>query len=100
MSIRQDPEGSETAHLHDLAHGLEGKQVLEVGCGAGRLTWRYASSTAYVLGIDHNPAEIARGIAAMPVALRDRVELRVGSILDFEPEPRTPYDIVLLSWSL
>ncbi len=100
MSIRLDPEKSEIAHLQEMAHSFGGKQVLEIGCGAGRLTWRYASQTAHVLGIDHNPAEIAKGIADMPVALRDRVEFRVGSILDFEPEPRTAYDIVLLSWSL
>ena len=41
MTIRTDPEGNETATLFDLVD-LDGAEVLEIGCGDGRLTWRYA----------------------------------------------------------
>ena len=36
-----DPEGVETRVLHDLVD-FRGKDVLEIGCGDGRMTWRYA----------------------------------------------------------
>ena len=40
MAIRLDPEGTEKTLLFNMAGGFAGKRVLEVGCGAGRLTWR------------------------------------------------------------
>jgi cyclopropane fatty-acyl-phospholipid synthase-like methyltransferase len=41
MTVRIDPEGNETDALFALVE-LEGQEVLEIGCGDGRLTWRYA----------------------------------------------------------
>jgi hypothetical protein len=40
MTVRTDPEGYETDALLNLVE-LEGREVLEIGCGDGRLTWRY-----------------------------------------------------------
>ena len=31
---------------------LGGAEVLEIGCGDGRLTWRYAERAAYVTAIE------------------------------------------------
>jgi len=42
MVIRTDPENNETRALFDLAD-FKSKRVLEIGCGDGRLTWRYAT---------------------------------------------------------
>jgi len=41
MAVRTDPEGNETLALFDLVQ-LDGREVLEIGCGDGRLTRRYA----------------------------------------------------------
>ena len=50
MTIRSDPENSEIRALFDLVDFC-GKHVLEIGCGDGRLTWRYAEAAAHVTGI-------------------------------------------------
>jgi len=41
IAIRIDPEGNETDARLDLVE-VEGREVLEIGCGDGRLTRRYA----------------------------------------------------------
>jgi cyclopropane fatty-acyl-phospholipid synthase-like methyltransferase len=41
MKIRIDPENNELRALIKIADFKE-KHVLEIGCGDGRLTWRYA----------------------------------------------------------
>ena len=59
MTIRTDPEGNETATLFDLVD-LDGAVVLEIGCGDGRLTWRYADRAAHVTAIEPFEDSIAR----------------------------------------
>ena len=51
MAWRSDPEGAETDALARLAP-VDGLRVLELGCGDGRLTLRYADSAASVLAVD------------------------------------------------
>ena len=59
MTVRVDPEGNETGALFDLVD-LEGREVLEIGCGDGRLTWRYADRAAHVTAIEPFEDAIAR----------------------------------------
>ncbi len=98
MTIRLDPEDSETNALHELAD-FNGKRVLEIGCGDGRLTWRYADRAAHAVAIEPDADDIATAIEDCPDHLRDRVEFRVTRIEDFEP-PGELFDLALLSWSL
>ena len=98
MTVRIDPEGSETQALHALAD-FTGQRVLEIGCGDGRLTWRYAEHAARVIAIDPDADDIATAIEECPDHLRDRIEFRVSHIEEFEP-PEELFDIALLSWSL
>jgi 2-polyprenyl-3-methyl-5-hydroxy-6-metoxy-1,4-benzoquinol methylase len=51
MTLQKDPEGTETKTLHRVVN-FNGKRVLEIGCGDGRLTWQYAKSARLVAGID------------------------------------------------
>jgi SAM-dependent methyltransferase len=59
MTIRVDPENNEIRTLLELAD-FRGQLVLEIGCGDGRLTWRYAGRAEHVMAIDPFAASIAR----------------------------------------
>jgi len=100
MSIRADPEGNEIRALFDLVD-LGGQEVLEIGCGDGRLTWRYADRAARVMAIDPFAEGIERAKRSLPDALRGHVELHNVAFEDLAAgaEPST-LDIVILSWSL
>lgn len=100
MAIRLDPENSETRALFELAD-FEGKRVLEIGCGDGRLTWRYAGRAAHVTAIDPFAEGIRRAKEGLPPELKDRVEFRHSAFEDFAAASRpSTYDVAILSWSL
>ena len=100
MSVIRDTEGTETAALHDLVD-FTGKHVLEIGCGDGRLTWRYADKAAHVTAIDPKPDDIATALENRPSRLSGRVEFLESSFEDFTvPETSSGFDIAILSWSL
>jgi len=98
MAVRIDPEDSETKALQELAD-FSGRRVLEIGCGDGRLTWRYADRATQIVAIDPDADDIAMAIEDCPDHLRDRIEFRVSRIEDFDP-PQELFDIALLAWSL
>ncbi len=94
-----DPEETETAALNNVGAELTGKRILEVGCGDGRLTWRYALRAGTVLAVDPDAEEIALALAATPVALRGRVEFRAAGLEALRPDAG-PFDAAVLAWSL
>lgn len=105
MPIRLDPEENETAALFDYAGDLAGQRVLEIGCGDGRLTWRYADQAAHVIALDPNPDDIALAIDHCPLRLQGRVEFRLGALHELAAslasEAHPPgFDLAILSWSL
>lgn len=57
MPIELDPAGFEPQAILDMV-AFHGARVLELGCGNGRLTRRYAASARSVIGIDSNEEEI------------------------------------------
>lgn len=100
MAVRTDPEGNETDALFDLVQ-LDGREVLEIGCGDGRLTWRYAERTAHVTAIDPFADSIARAEGRLPEPLGSKVEFRRAAFLDFAAgSDADVVDVSLLSWSL
>jgi 2-polyprenyl-3-methyl-5-hydroxy-6-metoxy-1,4-benzoquinol methylase len=96
VPLTVDPDGVELATIDELVD-LRGKRVLEVGCGDGRLTFRYADRTAYVLGVDPDREAIGFAREDRPEALRQRVQFRVAKRVD---RPRRRFDVALYSWSL
>ena len=98
--IRVDPENNEPRALFALAD-FHGQRVLEIGCGDGRLTWRYADKAAHVTAIDPFEASITRAKENTPDDLKSRVEFRHIGFDDFAAESRSSmFDIAILSWSL
>jgi len=100
MAIRVDPENNETRALFDMAN-FGGQHVLEIGCGDGRVTWRYADKAAHVTAIEPAAKLIALAREHLPGELRDRIEFQDVTFEDFAfaSEP-SAFDIVILSWSL
>ena len=78
---------------------LNGKDVLEVGCGDGRLTFQYADLTKKVTGLDPSKDEVSSARRATPKRLASRVSFVVGrgENLQF---PDESFDVVFFSWSL
>jgi 2-polyprenyl-3-methyl-5-hydroxy-6-metoxy-1,4-benzoquinol methylase len=93
-----DPTGAELAALAEIVV-FSGLRVLEIGCGNGRLTWRYAGLTEEVLGIDPDANAIEAARAATPHELRDRVRFEVASPVERDV-PRRHFDLAFFSWSL
>jgi ubiquinone/menaquinone biosynthesis C-methylase UbiE len=95
---RIDPEGAETDALAQIA-SLDGLRVLELGCGDGRLTFRYADAAGSVLAVDPDQDQIASAHAALPPHLADRVSFAAVGAADVDV-PRRSFDLALFSWSL
>jgi 2-polyprenyl-3-methyl-5-hydroxy-6-metoxy-1,4-benzoquinol methylase len=98
--IRVDPENNEPRALFALAD-FHGQSVLEIGCGDGRLTLRYADRAAHVTAIDPFEASITRAKENTPDDLKSRVEFRHIGFDDFAAaSASSTFDIAILSWSL
>lgn len=99
MTVEIDPEGHETDALFDLVD-LDGAEVLEIGSGDGRLTWRYADRAAHVTAIDPFTDGIARAIERLRTT-KLPIDFRDVAFEDFaaQTEPDV-YDVAILSWSL
>lgn len=93
--IVQDPEGREIDALAALLP-LRPLDVVEIGCGDGRLTRRYAARARSVLAVDPDAGAIAE-FSATP--LPPGVVLRTSPI-DRLDLPDRAADVVLLAWSL
>jgi ubiquinone/menaquinone biosynthesis C-methylase UbiE len=93
-----DPEGAHLGALHRLAN-FAGREVLELGCGDGRLTRGIAADARHVLAFDPDAEAVAKGRESLPAELAERVEFRVASGTEVEVEPAS-FDLVVFSWSL
>jgi 2-polyprenyl-3-methyl-5-hydroxy-6-metoxy-1,4-benzoquinol methylase len=95
---QRDPEGIETAAIGRLVD-LDGRNVLEVGCGGGRLTTFAASRAASVYAFDPDAGNIEKAAAAVPADVRDRVRFVVHAAEALDVE-RPRFDLALCGWSL
>ena len=98
MTIRRDPERLEIRALDTMLPDLVGRRVLEVGCGDGRLTRRYAHRAGSVLAIDPDPSRIA---ALQEDGPAGNVTARAVGLLDDDLSlPVRSVDAIIFSWSL
>jgi ubiquinone/menaquinone biosynthesis C-methylase UbiE len=98
LAGRIDPEGAEIRALARLAR-LDGLRVLELGCGDGRVTFRYAGSAQSVLAVDPDAERIDSARAATPIELERIVTFAVSGAAEVEA-PRRSFDLALFSSSL
>lgn len=89
MPIQLDPEDSETTALLAYAD-FTNKRVLEIGCGDGRLTWRYAEQAAQVVAIDPAADRIEAAIKDTPEHLKDRVTFLVSGVEEYNLAEASP----------
>ncbi len=99
MSILLDPELNETTALFHLFDDFAGKSVLEIGCGDGRLTWRYAGRVAHVTALDPDKGKITKAMATRPPEMK-HVEFLNMNLEAFATKNREKFDIAILAWSL
>jgi len=93
MAIRGDSAGLEKQYLLDLLTSDVGS-ILEVGCGDGRLTRKYADVGRQVIGIDL-PSTLPRGKGD---ALPETVSVVAASALRL-PFPADYFDQAIFSLS-
>lgn len=98
MAVSLDLEQTETRVIHQLVD-FTGADVLEIGCGDGRLTWRFAALTRSVLALDPVAASIETAQADLPAAWRDKLRFQIGDITTVVV-PAAAFDVAVLSWSL
>lgn len=96
--MREDPEGIELELLEKYAT-FKDRDVLEVGCGNGRLTLQYAGSAKSVTAIDASARAIAEARKAAPKGLAERLRFRVGRGESLGLADGS-VDIVFFAWSL
>ena len=97
MSLLKDPEKNEARYLHNFAQPA-GKTVLEIGCGDGRLTWRYANAAGRVAAIDLERDDLRVATIERPSDLESRVVLAQADSIHL-PFARHQFDLAIFAWS-
>ena len=98
MTLRVDPEKYEIRAIESVTD-WRGKQVVEIGCGKGRLTVRLAGLGAFVEASDPNSEAIAAARASLPKRFAERVSFTVGKAERLCHRDRS-FDTAVFAWSL
>jgi 2-polyprenyl-3-methyl-5-hydroxy-6-metoxy-1,4-benzoquinol methylase len=98
MPLNIDPQQNEVRALKSVTDWHH-KQVLEIGCGDGRLTQRLAQLGAIVQANDPNAELIRKARGNLPERFTKLIRYKVGQAerLDHANES---FDVVVFSWVL
>jgi SAM-dependent methyltransferase len=97
-TVRYGPDIPTEADLRLLGH-LDGKRVLDLGCGAGTAAVAMARQGARVIAVDESAAQISH---ARDLAEREevRVELRDGDLAELAFIPADAIDVAVSIYAL
>ena len=98
MSLQKDPENKEGKTLNRFAD-VANQTILEVGCGEGRLTWKYAKHAKQVFAFDHDHDALRIARADCPIDLHKQIHFANASAR-YIPFSKEKFDIAILAWSL
>ena len=98
MTVQSDPDGNERKFLHSLGD-FKNRRVLEVGCGEGRLTWKYATAASWTVGVDADRDALRVASIDCPADLSKRVYF-ANSAAENLPFRKNTFDLAVLAWSL
>lgn len=99
MPIIEDPEKNEINALFSICNQWDGKSLLEIGSGDGRLTWEYAEKVARVLALEPNKESHTLALENHPPEMTHIEFLNLG-FEKFAHQNQESFDFALLSWSL
>jgi ubiquinone/menaquinone biosynthesis C-methylase UbiE len=98
MTVRKDPEQNETKYLRKTVDFAK-KRVLEIGCGEGRLTWRYAPACLLTVGLDPDKDALRVATIDRPSDLNEKIQF-ANAQAEHIPFNKETFDIAILAWSL
>ena len=94
LSLHEQRLGAVCAALKSV----NAARVLDLGCGEGRLTWRYAVKPAMAIGIDPDRDALRVATIDRPSDLEHRVHFS-NALAEWLPFPKETFDFVVLAWS-
>lgn len=98
MSYVIDPEGVEMAAMRPFLQKMHNARVLEIGCGAGRLTGLFAKTAVSLTAIDPDEEKVERAKRSLLPNLAAKTKFEAVDLDEFVPNGL--YDWAVLSWSL
>ena len=98
MEPTRDPEGIEIEVLNRTG-AIHGRNVLEIGCGNGRLTWRYANIAASAVGVDPDCERLAEAVTTRPETVEKPAAFALADA-ETLPFPDEAFECAILAWSL
>ena len=100
MTVQTDPDGNEIKYLRRFAEFDKSteRRVLEVGCGDGRLTWRYADAAGQIAGIDLHADDLRIAMVNRPNNLAEKVGFARGDAIRL-PFADGSFDLAIFAWS-
>ena len=98
MEPVRDPEGIEIEFL-EWTGSINGRKVLVIGCGSGRLIYRYAEDARLVAGVDPDDEKLVEAPGARPDGLKTPLLFAQAQAEEL-PFTDISFETVLLGWSL